>query len=110
MTEYWHRIEFLHFAAPLGEFGEPIGEGSIELIHHKFPVVKKTPKGVRLNLGFGLRTVLFDSKRQYASPTFEQAKDKFQKRKKRQIEHLQAQIKSIERALTKLDTFHEQLN
>jgi len=109
--EYWHRIDFTRYAPPVDDFGYSNGHGSIGLNHHRYKVLKTTAKGVWLDMGcHGLldpekRFVLFDSKRQFASPTFEQAKDKFCLRKRRQIEILRSQIRDIEIAISKIETF-----
>lgn len=109
--EYWHRIDFTQYAPPLDQFDRPYGEGTVGLNHHRYRVLKTCSKGVWLDIGgFDLnepnrRFVLFDSKKQWASPTFEQAKEKFKHRKGRQIAILQAQINSIRKALNQLDAF-----
>lgn len=108
MTEFWHRIDLVRYAAPLDEFERPSGPSTIQLIHQQYPVVKTTAKGVRLDLGLGyLRLVLKDSKRQFASPTFEQAKEKFRKRKERQLKILREQMDGIKTALAQLEKFNE---
>ena len=109
MDEHWHRIDSVVYASPLDESERPSGPGRVALIHTKFRVVKKTPKGVWLEVGFsGKRFVLAESKRQYASPTFEQAKDKFRRRKGRQRSILRTQIAQIDSALDQLDHLKEQ--
>lgn len=109
-TEVWHRIEHVCYAPPVDEFDRSVGEGTVGLIHLTYPVVKTTAKGVWLNVSFfddgGARKfVRHDAKRQFASPTFEQAKDKYRHRKQRQIEILKYQIRDIEKALAQLDGF-----
>lgn len=89
----------------LDEFERPNGIGSLELVHRTYRVLKQTKKGVWLDIGFGKRFVLCESKRQFASPTLSLAKLKFRKRKERQLGILRAKIRDIEEALGKLDTF-----
>lgn len=110
MSEVWHRVELVHYAAPVDEFDRPSGRGTVDLIHHTYRVIKRTARGVWIDVGGfiggnGKRFVLVDSKRQFASPTFEQAKDKFALRKRRQIEILREQVRDIEIALSKLEKF-----
>ena len=110
-SSYWHRIDYTRYAPPLNEFDEPVGQGSVGLNHYRYKVVKTTAKGVWLDVGgFNLdkesrKFVLFDSKRQWASPTFEQAKEKFVRRKQKQIAILQREIDDIRRALEAVETF-----
>ena len=109
--EYWHRVEFTLYAPPVDEFDNPVGQGTVGINHYRYKVVKKTAKGVWLDVGgFNLdspekKFVLLDSKRQWASPTFEQAKEKFIRRKEKQISILQHEIESIRRALAAVETF-----
>ena len=50
--EFWFRYEDRRYAPPVDEFDRPIGEGSVEIILLKYPVIKYTPKGVWLDLSF----------------------------------------------------------
>lgn len=96
----WHRVTFQCYASSVDEFDRPYGTGTISLIYHQFEVVKETPKGVWLDIGFGEKKfVLKSSKRQWASPTKDVAMQKFIRRKQRHVAILKAQIYNIERAL-----------
>jgi len=66
----------------------------------KFPVLRQTPKGVWLDLGFGLkRFVLTEAKRQYACPTLEAARESFRARKRRQIKIYETRLQQARAAL-----------
>lgn len=96
----WHRVTMQCYASPVDEFDRPCGNGTIALIKSQFPVVKETPKGVWLDIGFGEKKfVLKESKRQWASPSEEIAMEKFVRRKRRHVSILKTQICDIERAL-----------
>ena len=105
MSEVWHRIDYVRYAAPLDEFERPNGIGSLALVHCTYRVLKQTKKGVWLDIGFDKRFVLCVSKRQFASPTLSLAKLKFRKRKERQLGILRDKIRDIEEALGKLKAF-----
>lgn len=104
----WHRIEDRAYAPASDEGGFSILPPHIELSHYKYTVLKATPKGVWLDLGpCGRRFVLRSSKRQFASPTFEQAKEKFWQRKQRQLQILNAKVQRVKVALDKLEGMKE---
>ncbi len=99
----WHRFEDVHYAAPVDEFDRPMGEGTIKVEHREYEVLKETPKGVWLNIGFSKTFVRRDAKRQFASPTVEQALEKFLRRKERQLAILRARMRSVEVAISQAD-------
>jgi hypothetical protein len=105
-TEYWHRIEDRHYATMEDEWGRSSSYQRIE--HFMYVVVRRTPKGVWLDLGFHKRFVLLDAKKQWASPTFEAARDHFKARKRRQISILQAQLNDAKAALAGADSVERQ--
>lgn len=98
--ETWHRIEIARFASPCDEFGESYGPGTAELHHLKFKVIKTTPKGVWLDVGFsGKRFVLSNAKRQWASPTLPAAIEKFRRRKEKHLAILERQAAELRQVL-----------
>ena len=99
----WYRYEMICYAAPVDEFDRQYGEGTVATYVRKFPVIRETKCGVWLDVGFGeSKFVLRDAKRQWASPTEEQAKHKFIQRKRRQIQILSRQIDDIKKALASI--------
>jgi hypothetical protein len=71
----------------------------------KFNVIRETPKGVRIEQYSGDyrgRVVLHNSRRKYANPTIEEAKESFIARKERQIKILKKQLKDVEFALSQV--------
>ena len=65
-----------------------------------FPVVKTTPKGVWLSLGFaGRKFVLADARKRFACPTEEEAMQSFIARKRTQKRILEGQLKHVSQAL-----------
>lgn len=99
--EYWYR--FSTYKEGLGyvtEWDDFISTGHIVKIRvDQYLVVKHTPKGVWLDLGWRKRFVLRDSRKQFACPTLELARDSFIARKQRQICILKGNLKDAEDAL-----------
>lgn len=75
----WYRVQIQRWAGSVDEFDRS-SPGRTCLEVREFEVLKETPKGVWIDIGFK-RFVLHDSKRQFASPTKEIALEKFLKRK-----------------------------
>ena len=74
--------------------------GGVYVSCSTYPVLRRTPKGVWLDLGFGLtRFVRDDARRQFACPTEPQALESFRARKRRQIKILEAQLQQARVAL-----------
>lgn len=94
----WFRFEDRHYSQLdwSGEHSHTI----VRVEKREYSVIKTTPKGVWLDLGFGgKRFVRTDARKQWASPTEEAAKKHFIARKNRQIGILRAQIQHVEEAL-----------
>lgn len=86
---FWHRLQAIRYAS----LCEESAAGPLIVEHYQLQVLRETPKGVWLDWGGGKgRFVRRDAKRQWASPTFEQAKEKFIRRTERRCAILQAQI------------------
>ncbi len=73
------------------------GNGYLKL--HSFPIVRRTPKGVWLNVWGQEKFVLKDCRKKYAAGTIEEALKSFIARKERQVLILKKQLDSAERAL-----------
>lgn len=66
----------------------------------EYPVLRKTPKGVWLDTGFGgSRFVLRDAHKRWACPTKDEAEESFKARKRRQIKILRRQLEDAHKAL-----------
>jgi hypothetical protein len=106
--EYWYRMEDKLYASPVDEFGEPVGGPTLTVEVYAYPVLKHTKKGVWLHCGFGIikRFVLNNAKKQWASPTLEEAKASFLARKKRQEAIYKARIDIARRARAQVEAEH----
>ena len=61
----------------------------------RYPIIKRTAKGVWINVGYKPKFVLNDSTKRYAYPTEELAKESFLRRKWRQESILESQLRNI---------------
>ena len=103
MTE-WYRYQEQRYAAPLDEFDEPMGSGSVQVLLHTFKEDKLTPKGVWLRQTFNAtgwvsdkkRFVLRDARKRYACPTKKEALESLIARKTKQIKILHAHRRNAE--------------
>lgn len=91
MTRYY-RIEDSHVS----------GGGRAYL--HSFNVVRKTARGVWLDVYGRDRFQLSDCRKRFACPTLAEALESFKARKRRQLKLLRAQIQHVEEALADLDS------
>lgn len=83
--EVFHRYDDRKYAAMLDEFDMPIGAGTHGLVHTTYRVIKRTPKGAWIDLGWGdKRFVLLTARKRYALPTQAEALESFILRKSRQ--------------------------
>jgi len=88
MSERWYRYEDCH-----AEFGS-----SIRL--REYRVVKHTPRGVKLHVyGATYRQVLNTSRKKFAHPTIEAAKESYIARKECHVKILSQQVSAAERCL-----------
>ena len=93
----WYRFQETYYASSLDEFDNPIPDsGTVRLHLLKFDVEKTTPKGVRLAGG---RWVNESSRKRYACPSIEEARQSFLARKRAEIKHLLARVRKVEKAL-----------
>lgn len=96
MEQFWYRFEDVRRAPSADECGEATGPGSTTVLFMKIKVIKHTPKGVRLMDGTFVRR---DTRKRYACPTIEEAKESFRARKAAQKSYLQAKIDHVNEAL-----------
>ena len=98
--ECWYRFEDFRWAAPLDEFDEPVGKGRADVILREFPVIKHTPKGVRIRTFDGPRLVCHHWRKKFASETVKQAGLDFLARKEAQKRILQNKIDHVNEAIS----------
>lgn len=103
LEPHWFRIESRH-SASVDEYGDITSRYS-DLLEQKFTIVKHTPKGAWLEVGFTggpAKFVLRDMQhraRAFAAPTQQQAREDFRLRKLYRISKLQAQILRAQREI-----------
>lgn len=118
MREVWYRY-FEYWTTPIDEYDEPMpGQSTLHISLEKFPVVRHTPKGVQLDIGYGtrddngkllLRFVLKDARKQFACPTKLEAMKSFLARKKRQLSIYEARASSARIAINNANQMLTQL-
>lgn len=100
MAEVWYRVYEQRYAAPLDEFDNVCGVGTISVHCVAIPVIKHTEKGVWLNSFGGRGTfVRNNARKRYACPTKEEAYESFFARKARQLKILSYQIDGVQQAV-----------
>lgn len=81
------------------DYGEHWGTPGVAVYLHSYPIIKWTPKGVRIALyGDETKFILLDARKRWASPTEEEAAISFLARKTKQIQILTSQIASAGQA------------
>jgi hypothetical protein len=113
----WYRVDGVMYAAPLGEFGNPIPGGSrADVVVQHFYVIRYTPKGVWLDSSVRLadadtpppkqpfkmahpyaRFQAYSSNKKFACPTLEEAYESFFRRKEREVSIYRGRISVIDR-------------
>ncbi|HWI05618.1 MAG TPA: hypothetical protein VNT52_17560, partial [Acidimicrobiales bacterium] len=81
--DVFYRFEDVWYAPPVDEFDNVVGAPTLRIQCQKLPVVKVTPKGVRLCNGV---LVLNASRKKWACPSEALALESFKARKARQVE------------------------
>lgn len=110
MIEYWYRYSDIATAPPLDEWDNPVGPSGVIIHLNAFKVLKHTPKGVQLDIGWeDTRLVLHSATRRFACPTIEEAKISFLARKERQLGIYLARAKHVRRVIEKADRLLDQL-
>lgn len=101
---HWFRVTARHYAT-VNDYGEVDGRWS-DLRIEKIEVVRHTPKGAWLRVGFKpafLKREYRHRGRAYAAPTEAQAREDFRKRKQFRISMLQKQIDRAQQEINLLD-------
>ncbi|MBU9200319.1 hypothetical protein KTD31_02995 [Burkholderia multivorans] len=100
-----YRVEAQWYAPMLDEYDEPSGSSSVVVTASAYPVVRVTPKGKWISLGFGgKKFVLSEARKRYAHETVDLAVESFRARKNRRISILQNQIARAHRELAKVES------
>ena len=108
MTEVWYRYED-HLVSLGYDYEYDRSWGSrVEIRLREFEVLRKTPKGVWIDLGCGVfsggeRFVLASARKRYACPTKEEARESFIARKKAQARIYEAGARRAKEALKALE-------
>ena len=107
----WYRIEDWATAPGVDEYGDPIpGSGDVDMLLRKYPVIRETPQGAWLQIGWTLvgfeqshvperRWCSRYARKRFACPTVEEALESFVARKKRQASIYEARAKFAYRAI-----------
>lgn len=95
-NENWYRFEDVVYAPMLNEYDERVGPGRVEVVLRKYRVMRVTPCGVWLDIGGFVKNA---SRKRFACPTEDEARESFLARKTRQLSILQAQVNRVERAI-----------
>ena len=74
-------------------------DSRLSLLRMEFPVVRRTPAGVWIDIYGRARFILTAARKRYACPTKEEALISYRARKRRQVKILRAQLKQAEQAL-----------
>lgn len=94
MLDYMDELEYYYKYEATGETN-----GKVNFFMYKYRVVRKTLKGVFIDVYGENKFILNDAKKRYAYPTEDLARISFVRRKERQISILTNQLKFVKRAL-----------
>ena len=98
VAEYWYR-----FDSRVRRDYDGIKNVTITL--YRFAVIKHTPRGVWLDYGIEKdKFVLINSRKRFACPTLDEAKESFLARKRIQLSILEEQIEGVRRILLEADS------
>jgi len=96
--EVWYRYEDHLVSCGVDEWCEA-DRTTVRLYCYEYPVIKHTWKGVWLDIHGRKRFCLNKSKKRFACPSKEEAKESFIARKRAQIGILNQQVKNAQKAL-----------
>ncbi|HDR9103684.1 hypothetical protein [Paraburkholderia sp. A3RO-2L] len=100
-----YRVEAQWYAPMLDEYDEPRGSSSLVVTATPYPVIRVTPKGKWISVGFGAkRFILTGARKRFAHETVDLAVESFAARKNRRISILQNQIARAQRELARVET------
>lgn len=111
-VQYLYRYNEIHVSLGCDYWGDPLPGHKVEIWLEEYPIVKRTPKGVWINLYShiypvplepswtdGKKFVNLEARKKYACLTKEEALESFKARKRKQINILKGQLKDAEQAL-----------
>ncbi len=102
MIDYWYRYVDYKTAPPLDEWDNVCGPSGLHIMLRKYPVIKLTPQGARLDVGIGdPRWAKRDCQKRFACPTIEEARESFLARKERQRSIYQARADHVSRVINR---------
>lgn len=94
-----YRIESMRYAASVDEFGESRGTGRLVVQVHTYPIISYTPKGAWIDAYGKQKFVNLRAVKQWACGTVSDAREAFHYRKLRQIQILEAQLRTAKEAM-----------
>lgn len=96
---YLYRCREVRYAPPLDEYEHPMGEGRVEVVCHRFRILRRTPKGAWIDNYGEPKFVLLQAYKKFACETQEEARSNFIARKHKQARILNSQLRTIEKAM-----------
>jgi hypothetical protein len=90
-------------------YGDGNGYTYIRVYLSKYPITKKTNKGIWIDIFGRKRFVLLSARKKYACLTQEEALESFKARKNRQIRILNSQLTHAKEALDQAETIEKAL-
>ena len=100
-NEFLYRYEDVLYSSGLDEFDNPVGSPTVKVELREYPIIKKTPKGTKIDIIGKYRIVRDNARNQFACKTIVEAKKSFILRKKRQLEILTERAKYVKIAIEK---------
>lgn len=101
--EFWYRYEDYVVSAGVDEFDNSVGPGIVEVTLRRLVVLRRTPKGVWLDVNGRERFVLTGARKRYACCTDAEARESFLARKKAQARIYDARAARARAAIRRLD-------
>ena len=104
--EYAYRATETTYAPPVDEYDQPLricDLGRIVVHIHRYPIIKRTPCGMWIDVYGDKKFVLLTATKQFACESIELAKQSFVARKKRQLAIYQAKMRKVVAALALAD-------
>lgn len=104
--EVWYRFEDHTYSVVVDAEREEL-RTSAEITLIRFPVLRKTPMGVWLNIGFideHKRFVLTKARKRFACPTIEEAKESFIARKQFQVRIYQSRAAKAQHFIDRINS------
>lgn len=94
-----YRYEDIEYTSINDKLDHSLLNMNLKIELHKYPIVKKTPKGVWINYGIGRRFVLLGAIKKFAYLTKKDAFESFKFRKQQQMKILTHQLCRVKEIL-----------